>query len=507
MSPSPRLPLLLPLCLATLLALTGLMSASRHLLSPAALLALYAALFLPYLGVLSLLRGAQRERVGRAAVWWIVGAALLVRLILVGTPPTFSDDLYRYVWDGRVALSGINPFLHAPDAPALAPLRDAQVWPLINHKQIPTIYPPVAQALFLLNAWLGGGPTLLKLLLVGVEASFLWAVFVTLRRQQRLSRTSLPLALYLLNPTVFIELAWSGHIDVLAFGALALALLWSQDASARMRLGSGVMLGLSAAAKLLPIITLPLLLFAPRHERPWRALLLERAAIAALCLGVLVSSYLPYQQAGTKLFSGFGAYATTWRGNDGAFRALSHLSEQSVRAWSPPGRHADAHDPDSKAFVSVHQLDDLFLARGWTKEWQGETIPDTTFGDDQVSQSVAKLVVAGLMALTLLWALLVTRDPKLGALLLLTVLFFFAPTVYPWYVAWLVPLAALQRRLPRSAIVFSFTTLTAYLAWVSSSHGGPWEVPAWVVTLTALLVLSVAVWDYFNFFNRMEGKG
>ena len=33
--------------------------------------------------------------------------------------PALSDDVYRYVWDGRVQLHGIHPFRHAPDDPAL----------------------------------------------------------------------------------------------------------------------------------------------------------------------------------------------------------------------------------------------------------------------------------------------------------------------------------------------------------------------------------------------------
>ncbi len=41
----------------------------------------------------------------------LVGVAMRC-LLLPGTP--VSNDLFRYVWDGRVQAAGINPYLHVP---------------------------------------------------------------------------------------------------------------------------------------------------------------------------------------------------------------------------------------------------------------------------------------------------------------------------------------------------------------------------------------------------------
>ncbi|MEM1347288.1 MAG: hypothetical protein AAGI01_01945, partial [Myxococcota bacterium] len=106
---------------------------------------------------------------------------------------------------------------------------------------------------------------------------------------------------------------------------------------------------------------------------------------------------------------------------------------------------------------------------------------------------LAKLTAALVMGLTLLWALVVTRAPLPGALLLLGVLYVVAPTVHPWYVAWLVPLAALARS--RAGLVFSFTVLLGYWAWWSHRAGGPWLVPAWVAAVEFGAVLAVALWE------------
>ena len=67
--------------------------------------------------------------------------------------PLTSDDIYRYVWDGRVQLAGIDPYRFVPLDPALTFLRDAQLFPpggppAINRPGVHTIYPPGAQALF-----------------------------------------------------------------------------------------------------------------------------------------------------------------------------------------------------------------------------------------------------------------------------------------------------------------------------------------------------------------------
>ena len=475
----------------------------------------YALSFAPYFFVVYLIsRRGFLDGVG-ASRWCVIISlcALFVRLVMVCSPPLLSDDVYRYVWDGRVALAGINPFVYAPDAVELAHLRDDAVWPLINHKQVPTIYPPVAQWLFALNASLGGGVASLKALFVLVEVACLGLVWLAVRRSAWCAeRGALALTAYLLNPTVCVELAWSGHLDVLAYGTLTAAAMWwrwrvragqrgEDEGSHRLRdvLVVAALLGVSAASKMLPIIALPLFVLAPRGERrAWRGVVMERVAMVGVVVAIVVGSYLPYMDAGGKLFAGFGTYASKWRGNDGAFRALMALSEESLEAWVDPAQRAVREDPESKVFITLHGLDELFVERGWVKQWRGETLPDTTFASDQITQTVAKLMVALLMALLLAWLVWVTRRPSRAVLLLLMALFLFSPTVYPWYVAWLVPLAVVQeRRIPLAALLFSATSLSAYLAWVSMERGGEWYVPSWVVGVAALCVV-LAMWVDFE---------
>ena len=78
----------------------------------------------------------------------ILGAALVARAMLLPVGPV-STDIYRYVWDGRVQAAGINPYRYIPADPALAHLRDAEIYPKINRADYArTIYPPAAQIVF-----------------------------------------------------------------------------------------------------------------------------------------------------------------------------------------------------------------------------------------------------------------------------------------------------------------------------------------------------------------------
>ena len=90
-----------------------------------------------------------RQPQSRRAVWIVLGVAAVLRLMVLAAPPFLSTDLYRYVWDGRVQMAGINPYRYIPADPALESLRDAAIFPHINRATTaPTIYPPMAQIVF-----------------------------------------------------------------------------------------------------------------------------------------------------------------------------------------------------------------------------------------------------------------------------------------------------------------------------------------------------------------------
>jgi len=98
----------------------------------------------PYLGILFIYY--KRPMLFASSIS-VFGVALGLRLFLVFAPPVFSDDIYRYIWDGRIMNEGINPYRYAPTDNELEAFRNKS-WERINHPELKTIYPPLAQLYF-----------------------------------------------------------------------------------------------------------------------------------------------------------------------------------------------------------------------------------------------------------------------------------------------------------------------------------------------------------------------
>ncbi len=237
-------------------------------------------------GLLTLLatRIAERAPVVRT-LWLIVGLALVLRLFLLSLDPLLSTDIYRYVWDGKVQAAGINPYRFVPTDPALASIRDAAIYPNINRAwYATTIYPPVAQAFFLVVTRLGESVTVMRLALLGCEVVTVVMIFMLL---QRMGRPITRVVAYLWHPLPMWEIANNGHIDALMV-ALMMAGLYLAFSGRSMR--AAVAIALGALAKPFAILALP----AIWRAWDWRMPCLV-AVVAATC-------YIPYLSVGTRVF-------------------------------------------------------------------------------------------------------------------------------------------------------------------------------------------------------------
>ncbi len=376
-------------------------------------LAVQAALFAVYLAAALL---ALRARDGAPRLGAIAGAALLFRLALLPAPPTLSDDVYRYVWEGRLQLRGINPYLHAPSDPDLASYRD-RVYEGINNKELPAIYPPLMQWAFALGALAGGSVTAMKALMVAADMGVV-ALLARLLRARGLDPRRV--VLYAWNPLAVVEVAGSGHNDPLAVCLLLAATL---GIIGNRRVLSMTALAGAALGKVFPLALLPL--FAGRVR--WKHLLVP-PALAALC-------YLPYLPAGANLWHSGRAYAERWRFNDSVFGGAVLLAEGS----GLPGPLKRAFD--AREWPSLYTQPDM-LARGAT--------------------ALALVVVLAVLALR------ARRRPdglERAIFLFTGWCLILAPTLHPWYLLWILPWMAVY---PSPAwIALSATAALAYVP------GGP----------------------------------
>jgi alpha-1,6-mannosyltransferase len=180
--------------------------------------------------------------------------AALFRLAILFSPPYLSDDIYRYIWDGRVQAAGTNPYRYIPAAEPLSELRDEEIYPHINRRDsAQTIYPPVAEGLFLLITRVSESVTWMKVVMVAFEAVAAWAIIQLLAsfgfaRQRVL--------IYAWHPLAVWEFAGSGHVDALAIAFIALALLARRKQSETL---TGVLLACATCVKLFPAALFPAL--------------------------------------------------------------------------------------------------------------------------------------------------------------------------------------------------------------------------------------------------------
>ena len=218
----------------------------------------------------------------------VVLLALVVRLPLLTVAPTLSDDAWRYVWEGRAWLHGLNPFVHPPDDPIFATLRDS-TWEHVNHREVPSIYPPFAQLLFVLVAPFGFlGWRLLS------TAGDLATVALLSRRTVRGAW------LWALLPLPALESAVSGHLEGVGVTLMVAAVVT----------GRGLWAWLGAMTKLLPGV---LLVLEPRRRWPlW----------AALTLLVAFPIVRP---------TGFEIYRQTWAFNGSLFPLAERLFPEHAR--------------------------------------------------------------------------------------------------------------------------------------------------------------------------------
>ncbi len=222
-------------------------------------LSLFLAFSTAFLGYFLLVWHADTKRI---RYWLVLG--ILLRLVLVFAFPRLSDDVYRFIWDGQLVAAGQNPFAHLPAyyleaGHQVSGLSDA-LFDRLNSPEYHSVYPPLAQAVFTVAAWLSpgswyGAAVIMKLFLF---ASELGTLFLLTRLLQTFSLPRFHLLYYWLNPLMLVEIVGNLHFEgpMICFLLLSLYLL----TQSRYGAAAGAM-ALAVATKLLPLLLLPFLLW------------------------------------------------------------------------------------------------------------------------------------------------------------------------------------------------------------------------------------------------------
>lgn len=219
----------------------------------ATLISLYTLVFACFLGFI---------KFEKKSFWILAGIAVLFRLVFIGSIPNLSQDFYRFIWDGRMLVSGWNPYLYLPNdlmASGTVPIEQAQE--LYNgmgnlSASHYTNYPPVNQLCFAIAGWLSssnitGAVIVLRLLIILADIGTFYF------GKKLLENLGLPIHnifLYLLNPFIIIELTGNLHFE----GVMVFFLVWSLYLLQKgFWKWAAVVLALSVSVKLIPLIFLP----------------------------------------------------------------------------------------------------------------------------------------------------------------------------------------------------------------------------------------------------------
>lgn len=344
-----------------------------------------------------------RAQSSRSTLLIVIVFAVLFRLSVLFAPPYLSDDIYRYVWDGRVQAAGINPYRYVPADPALAHLRDDKIYPRINRRDnAHTIYPPVAEGFWFLTTRVSESVTWMKATMICFEGIAIWAI------AQLLASFGMPrqrILLYAWHPLTVWEFAGNGHIDALAIAFISLALLARRH---NAETAAGLSLASAALVKLFPAVLLPGI-----YKRgDWKMPIIFAITI--------IVAYLPYLGVGPRGVVGFLPGYAQERGM---------LSGEQFFLLAAARRVSPGFHIPTIAYIAFAMLVLAALAIWiWRRQTRGP--------DDYVSNS-----------LVLACAFIVLLAPH-----------------FPWYFAWLLPFLCFVPSVP--TIYLTLSSFLLYLTWI-----------------------------------------
>jgi hypothetical protein len=367
---------------------------------------LYTASFITYIFAIFYISknaetNGQNNNSSRKILWAIIIFALMFRITLL--PATPSDDIYRYLWEGKLQLNGINPYSHPPESSSLEYLRDG-FFSDINHKHLSTIYPPLTLMVFAIADYVSH--TIISMKSVFLIFDIL-SIFILLRFLRVMGKDPLNVLTYAWSPLILISFAARGHCDSLQIFLVILALYLC---AMRKNLRTVVSIGLAAMSKFIFIIIAPFLI-------PGKKL----RYVIVLC-SVIAVLYLPYMSAGKGLFSTLLHFGTQYHFNDSAHFLIFCLCIGSPLA--------------SKIITAlIFGAVLLFLY----KKYLHFLITDNNRNKGNVEMNNFVLNYAFV---------------AIGTFLVLT------PTLHPWYLTWIVPFLCFNKN--RAWLVLTGTVICYY---------------------------------------------
>jgi len=417
------------------------------------LFSLYGALFFLFYKIIQL---------GKTDFWLLAFMAFILRLIFIPVIPNLSQDFYRFIWDGRMLLEGLNPYLTTP----LSYVESGNMNIIVQADQLYagmgelngshfTNYPPINQLCFAIAGFFSGHS------IIGSAVVFRILILIAdmgiiIIGKKLLQKMGLPIHAifwYALNPFIIIEMTGNLHFE----SVMLFFVIWSLYLLQKGKwVWSAILFALSISVKLLPLLFLPLLFqfLLARNGTQNQNLFLsfkgwkQASLYYVVVLGTVTLTFAPFLT---------GAFAD----NFGA----------SIALWFK----------NFEFNASIY-----YIIR-----WYGyQTIGWNIIGD--VGPLLPRYVIAFLLLLAFFRKNRTLKATISAIVLGISFYFLLSTTVHPWYVA--TPLILCVFTKYRFPLIWSFTVILSYSAY------GPdgFQENLWLVGTEYLIVLSVCIWEVFR---------
>ena len=370
--------------------------------------------------------------------------AIGFRLVFLVSIPNLSQDFYRFIWDGRLILSGLNPYLTTPNNllfsqpdlfPQMRTLFDGMGALSAGHY---SNYPPIHQLPFIIAAILSkhsilGSVVVLRLLLISADLGILFFGKRLLKKVQLPTRN---IYWFILNPLVIIELTGNLHFEGLMLFFFVMALYYIHTKKWYL---AALTMALSIAVKLVPILSLPLFL----NKLGWK-----KSFRFYLSIGIVfILLFLPFLSG--DFIKNYSATIGLWFSKFEFNASFYYFLKCGLEATSN--------------FELIHSMSIVVVS---------------VLGFQISYQLIRNKTKTTALILSILWVL--------------TTYYFISTTVHPWYIITLLLLSIFTPY--KFAHVWSYTLIFSYLAYNQFSV----DENGFILCIEYLPVLGVLVWELWS---------
>jgi hypothetical protein len=418
-----------------------------------------------------------------SAVAVIFAVALAARVaVLLTHEPALSDDVYRYLFEGRTFASGSNPYaVRAVEREG--PAADGQenfagereVLKLMTYHELATPYLPASHLVFGGLGWIvnhgwadpHSSALVFRTAYTIVEFMLITLLLVAVRMA---GRCAWWVALYAWHPLPIAEIAGSGHQDVIGILVMVAGFLcFAAQPGAVARWAA--LVGLAVVVK--PVAAVAGLFLTVQRRRMHDAF--KAVATASAVVIALTSFFWLLPSSGKTGFDNWRRTVTTlgekWAHFGGVYEPVLFV----VRKLDPAeGRYAGYNlVQETRARRMTMGLLGFAIAALVVGMWKrqrkraGLDEPPSSIADD--GRRSPGMTSGAIMA----W-----RFTAAGLLALVV----FTTTAHPWYLLWAFALAPLAMNWP--LWILSLTISWGYVVFVTGkgyAGGEEWTVPPWVI--------------------------